>query len=567
MTGEHPMASTRSLDLRNKIAARWPIIAINTHEPTIVLSEIEGIASNLKRHLFRWSATDGLVNVHGLIEAKDFAKYGLVRSDPNVTVAAGYFRTPIAVLRAALGFESPDDPDKGAIFVADNLHWYFTDKETRQLVIDLSSTLGKSRNKKTLIILGVHNEVPPELEKQVLVIDWPLPDADELRTIVQDHIEMSNSRSLLSEEVEFDEQMVSALVDALKGMTSMEAVNNLNEAMVKLRRLDASPEMLRALSGHKKQVIQKHQALEYFEPSEGINQIGGLDLLKQHLQEIIATHTAGATEFGVRSPLGILLVGLPGTGKTLLSRAAANEFHWPMVRLDLAAMFAGLVGQSESNMKSALAIIRAIAPVVVQIDEIEKAVSSRGGDMDGGTSSRVLGIVLTWLQDQMDDPNAPPMFIVATANRIAQLDSALIRRFEDTFFVDFPSAIEREEILAIHLRNAGRDPDALGIDLAMLADLSQDYSGAELKKAVDASLRKAYLSRLNGLAEDVTEDMIAEALEQIVPVSRSMAREINEMRRAAEQMRPASSGPRREPEPDDSFDEDHRERHAAVPDM
>lgn len=556
------------LDLKNKIAARWPIIAINTHEPQMVISEIEAIASGLKRYLFKWSNTDGLVQLFGNLPRSEWALHGIPpgldeQGKPRVAQNFNY-RIPPIPLQTVLGYTDSNEPPVGSIIIAENLHWWFRNEEVRQLVCDVAGMV--SDVKKTLIIVGAGIEIPPELEKKMILLDWPLPDQTELRLIVEDQIAAING-SRRDANIQLDDVELQALVDALKGMTAHEAGYALNEAYVKLRTFDASPEMLRALTQHKKQVIAKHQMLEYFEPQQGLDQVGGLDLLKLYFRGVAASHSEGAAKFGVRPPLGILLVGTPGTGKTLSSRAAADEIGWPLVRLDLSAVFGSLVGQSEANMRAALATIRAIAPVVIQIDEIEKAMSSRGGDLDGGTSSRVLGIFLTWLQDQMDDPNAPPMFIIATANRAMSLDSALMRRFEDTFFIDLPTASERVDILDIHLSLAGRDPFDLGINLITLADLAEGFAGAELKKAVDAGLRKAYMEVLAGKTEDVTQEILAEALLEIVPVSRSMADEIDRIRQWAAQVRPASSAQHRAIAPEFASDGKPQRRASAVPDL
>ena len=553
------------MDLKNKIAARWPIIAINTHEPQMVISEIEAIAGGLERYLLRWSNTDGLSVLLGKLPQSEWAKNGIppgldAQGKPRVGVQVNY-RIPPTPLQTVLGFNN----EMGCIVVAENLHWYFQDKETCQLICDVAAMV--SAVKKTLIIVGAGIQIPPELEKRMILIDWPLPDQTELRLIVQDQITAING-SRKGADIELADAEINALADALKGMTAHEAAYALNEAYVNLRTFDASPDMLRALTRHKKQVVAKHQMLEYFEPQQGLNQVGGLDLLKLYFKGVAASHSEGAARFGVRPPLGILLVGTPGTGKTLSSRAAADEIGWPVVRLDLSAVYGSLVGQSEANMRAALATIRAIAPVVIQIDEIEKALSTRGGDLDGGTSSRVLGIFLTWLQDQMDDPNAPPMFIIATANKAMNLDSALMRRFEDTFFIDLPTEDERVDILNIHLRAVGRDAEALGIDLMQVADIAQGFAGAELKKAVDAALRKAYLEVLEGKTEDITQEILEESILEIVPVSRSMADEIDRIRQWAAQVRPASSAPRRAPDFIDYPQMGNRRRPAsAVPDL
>lgn len=567
------MATSRVTNLKHKIQSRWPIIAItNVHDHASVIAEIEAIASRLNRDLFRWSSSEGLLWPGEKVPARnEWWRHGVppgaddTGDAPRTQVQPAYYLQPMIPIRTVIGFQRREDISKGAIVVAENLHWYMTDKEVRQLLTDAASALMSSRNPKTLIIIGANVEIPAELEKKVVLIDWSLPDSDELRTLLINKVEQTNAKGNFETPIELGDDEIAALVDATKGMTAMEADNSLNEATVKLRRFDASPEMLRMLNQHKKQVIAKHKMLEYFEPDASLDQVGGADLFKDYLMGVAAARTPGAAAFGVRAPIGVLLAGPPGTGKTLLSRAAGNAFGWGVVRFNLAAVFDGLVGSSETNMKTALATLCAVAPIVVQVDEIEKAMSGKGGDLDGGTSSRVLGIFLTWLQDQMDDPAAPPMFIVATANRAMNLDSALMRRFEDTFFIDLPTEGERAEILDIHLRLAGRDAAALDINLARLAMSTDDYSGAELKKGIDAALRKTYLLYLQGKANDLNEEILAEALGEIVPVAKSMDQEVQQIRKWAQQVRPASSAPRRLPAPETA--EVSQLWQSALPDM
>jgi len=226
---------------------------------------------------------------------------------------------------------------------------------------------------------------------------------------------------------------------------------------------------------------------------------------------------------------GVLIVGVPGCGKSLTAKAVAGGTR-PLLRLDVGALFGSLVGQSEAAARNALKTAEAVAPAVLWLDEIEKALGSSGGDMDGGTSQRVLGTILTWLEETEAD-----VFVVATANDIASLRPELIRRFDEVFFVDLPQPEERRQIVAIHLAKRGRDPE--GFDLAAVVEATTDFTGAELEKVVQAALRRGFA---DGGREITTQDLVAAASET-VPLSTTMDEGIAHMRQWANRARPASS--------------------------
>ena len=524
-------------NLAEKIGACFPVILVQTFEPARVMDALEDITVSQKRYLGRWSRTDGFAITNSDVKEADYPKLGIPAARD---MSAPPFPAQCAISMAQHQVPS-NQPQVAAVIAALNLNWWLADATIRQWILDAHEKLTGQRV--SLVIVSSTADVPPELQKVVQIIEWPLPDQNELGEILSIKTEMATaSRATGGLGLGFKQtpQDREALIGALKGLTLDETNSFLDLMLVRYGRLTADTDVLDALGDHKRQVVRQTEMLEYLDADRGMADVGGLDLLKRYVQEVAAVASADAAAFGANPPLGMLLVGPPGTGKTLTSRIVAAIFGRPLIRFNMAAVFSGLVGASESNMRRALRIIEAVAPCVVQIDEIEKGMSVRGGEMDGGTATRVLGQFLTWMQDRMDKGQRD-VFVVATANRAMNLDSALIRRFDDVFFVDLPQADERAEIFQIMLSRAGRDPETMGLDLAVLADMTEGYSGAEIEKITRAAVRKAWLETLGGNSVAITQDGLVASVTEVVPVSRTMEADIEAMRDWAIRARPASS--------------------------
>ena len=215
--------------------------------------------------------------------------------------------------------------------------------------------------------------------------------------------------------------------------------------------------------GEKQQIIRKSGLLEYYASQANLGQVAGLDNLKEWLAKRSVAFTDRAQQFGLPAPRVVLLVGVQGCGKSLCAKAAANLWNLPLLRFDVGRMFSSLVGSSEENVRQALRVAESVAPAVLWIDEIDKALAGAGGSggSDGGTSARVFGTLLTWLSEK-----TAPVFVMATANDISHLPPELLRkgRLDEIFFVDLPTPEERREIFRIHLAARGRDPATFDLD-------------------------------------------------------------------------------------------------------
>lgn len=262
-------------------------------------------------------------------------------------------------------------------------------------------------------------------------------------------------------------------------------------------------------------------------PNVSIDDVGGLDNLKKWLELRSKCFGEDAHEFGCSPPKGALLVGVPGTGKSLIAKAVANLYKRPLLRLDMGNIYGGLVGESESNIHQAIGIAEAVSPDILWIDELEKAFGGLkdGGGGDSGTSKRVFGTFLQWLSDKTSD-----VFVVATANDVTALPPELLRsgRFDVLFWVDLPNDKQREEIFAIHLSKKKRDPSKF--DLKKVAELTEGYSGAEIENIVNEALVHAFAAD-----KELNDSFLQSVCSEIRPISRLMAKDIEKARKWAEQ--------------------------------
>jgi len=271
----------------------------------------------------------------------------------------------------------------------------------------------------------------------------------------------------------------------------------------------------------KKNIIGQNKVLEFHDTTETISNIGGLDNLKNWLKLRSKAFSNEAKEYGLPLPKGLLMLGVQGTGKSLTAKAVASYWRLPLLKFDLGRVFGSLVGESESRIREALKIAETISPCILWVDEIDKAFAGlQGAQGDSGTSARVFGTLITWMQDKNK-----PVFIVATANDISKLPPELLRkgRFDEIFFVDIPNRREREEIFKIHIKKTMRDIKQY--DLALLVENSNKFTGAEIEQAVKDGM---YIAFADDERDYVTNDILT-ALEDTVPISQMMKEHIDRL--------------------------------------
>lgn len=353
--------------------------------------------------------------------------------------------------------------------------------------------------------------IPVDIEPYITLLELPLPTESEIKQIIQqfdNHInEIQRGR----------------LSTALSGLNELEIQKVL--LLVKNRFTHISEEnqsdILTEIQQQKEQIIAKSGVLEMVKISHSISDIGGLENLKKWLrdQSLILNQLDEALQFGVKAPKGTLIAGMPGCGKSLTAKAAAALFQQPLLRLDIGSLLGKYVGESETNMRKALAMAESISPCVLWVDELEKAFVGMSGNNSSEVSSRLLGYFLTWMQEK-----TKPVFIIATANDITALPPELLRkgRFDEIFYVGFPNRTERQQILSIHLEKAKQNSG--DFDLVELARLCRDYSGADMENAVYDAVKTAFLSS----KKQLTQYLLIQEIKRTVPLRKTLKEKVGQ---------------------------------------
>ncbi|MGK5520630.1 AAA family ATPase, partial [Micromonospora sp. URMC 107] len=375
---------------------------------------------------------------------------------------------------------------------------------------------------RTLVLVSPVLHIPVELEKDVTIVDFPLPTETEIRRVLDGMIAANSAGGRIR--IALDDLGRERLAKAALGLTLHEAENAFARAMVNDGVLDGSD--LAVVHEEKRQTVRKSGLLEFVDAAVDLVDVGGLENLKRWLAKRDGSWLAEAAAYGLPAPRGVLITGVPGCGKSLTAKAIASAWGLPLLRLDVGRVFAGLVGSSEQNMRTAIRTAEATAPCVLWVDEIEKGFV--GGAGDSGTSARVFGSFLTWMQEK-----AKPVFVIATANDFERLPPELLRkgRFDEIFFVDLPTRAERASIWRVHLARRLRNPAVAGALtpddalLGELAGLSEGYSGAEIEQAVVGGLFDAFAER-----RPLRRDDVVRALVSMVPLSVTQAERIDAVR-------------------------------------
>ncbi len=475
------------------IRARYPIIWVVSYEEDRVLKAIKdskGVKDRGKKVLV-WSITDGWTG--GSEGGKDI-------TDPD------------KALRFMLQSE------QNAVFVLKDFHAYLQDPTLVRRLRDLRENFKATR--KTCVLLSSVLKVPPELEKEINVVDFDLPNVETLG-FIRDGV-LRGVADDPTVDSKLDDRAKEKIAEAALGLTAIEAENVFAKSIVQFKRFD-----LDVILQEKEQIIRKSGILEFMHPDETTGGIGGLELLKNWLKKRTKAFTKEARAFGLPQPKGILLIGVPGCGKSLTAKSVGNLWQLPLLRLDVGRVFGSLVGSSEENIRRAIRTAESVAPCILWLDELEKGLSGvqSSGASDGGTTSRVFGTFITWLQEKTS-----PVFVIATANQVKLLPPEILRkgRFDEIFFVDLPSADERKDIFKIHIKRKAtpthlRNPD--DFDLNNLVEVSEGYSGAEIEQAVISSLYDAFDQGM-----DLSTEGLITSLEETVPLSQTMQEEITTMR-------------------------------------
>ncbi|MDC0714831.1 AAA family ATPase [Stigmatella sp. ncwal1] len=488
------------------IRARYPMLYLVSWEEHRVESVLAELARAHGKALLHWSIIRGLRNVGSSRGA----------SLPEDT------RNPIDAIAAIEKLTEP------SLVVLKDFHPYLEDKGVVRAVRELAHFLKSTFT--TVIHLCPVLHIPAELEKEISVIDVPLPGYGDLLQLLKEIVAVVRRSNKAT--IDLSREHADQLIKAALGLTLSEAENAFAKAIAQDGRLCVDD--IKRIQDEKRQVIRKNGLLEYYPPGEDLGNVGGLQNLKGWLNQRTSAFGERARQFGLPEPRGLLLLGVQGCGKSLTAKAIAAHWNLPLLRLDMGRIFSGLIGSSEQNLRQAIRVAESVAPVVLWVDEIEKGLSGVGSSHSGdtGVSARVFGTLLTWLQEK-----TAPVFVVATANRIDGLPPEVLRkgRFDEIFFIDLPELAERKEIFRIHVQRRKRAPAQY--DLDALAAMTAGFSGAEIEQAVVAALYEAF-----GEGVELGQQHLSRAIQETFPLSVTMKDEISHLRAWARgRTRPAAA--------------------------
>jgi SpoVK/Ycf46/Vps4 family AAA+-type ATPase len=476
-------------DLEILIRAHHPLISIETVEDDRVGTLFEYLADRLGLSVYTWTAHRGLAAPNGLplqgtadpAKCLDFIE----QSNAEVLYHLRGFAPALA--------EAP---------IAARIR-------------DLHKKLFEHRG--AIIVTGAEIQLSRELETLFTAVDLEPPSQEAYYQFVS--AVLRDLRKRMEVKVELSGEDVAVLLAHLRGLTFFEVKKIITQAVIEDGRLTRD-DIVKVLEA-KKRVIQRSGVLDYYPAEESLSDLAGLDSLKSWLRKRKSAFSDPdkAKKFGLSAPRGLLLLGVQGCGKSMCAKAVAREWQLPLIRLDPSSLYNKFVGESEKNLKRAIKTAESMAPIVLWIDEIEKAFGGQESG-DSGTSSRIFGTFLTWLNDKKES-----VFVIATANDISRLPPELLRkgRFDEIFFVDLPDAPVRKDIFAVHLTRRSRAP--AGFDLDALANATDGFSGAEIEQVVISALYTAFSE-----GADLDTDLLLREIEGTRPLSVTMGEKITELR-------------------------------------
>ena len=457
------------------LKARYPVIYINTIEEDRVEYIIrKSIKTNLNRSIYSWDFVDGYTN------------------NPNNEGFAK--RNPLQALELVerLTSETP------ALFLLKDFNRFLTDVSISRKLKNISRIL--KLQPKTLIIIGSELDIPRELQDLITVLNFYLP--------VENEIEQELTRLITSLNIKIDSQLLENITRVCQGLSLERIRRALSKIIATYKTIDENS--ISILLSEKKQIISQTEILEYWSSDENIQKIGGVDNLKEWLRKRNTSFGIQASNYGLPTPRGLLLIGIQGTGKSLTAKAVATEWQLPLLKLDVGKLFGGIVGESESRLRQTINLAETLSPCILWIDEIDKAFTINDSKSDSGTSNRVLATFISWLSEK-----TKPVFVVATANNVDLLPLEIIRkgRFDEIFFLDLPKEHEREEIFKIHIQEFRPKTWAL-FDYSRLSNLSESFSGAEIRQSIIEGMHHAFYEE-----REFTTDDICHALEELIPLA------------------------------------------------
>ena len=474
------------------LRCRHVCISIVTLEEDYALHLIRDAAMKLRRPLQMWSLSGGVQD-------------GLIAGSPPIPDTTD----PAAGLIHLAGLEN--EP----ICLTLDLAGHLTRERTLRIWRNL---INQFRTTGSQLVMIDHETIKSEVVKAYATpFEIALPDEKDIKALVRETLRKAHRERPIV--IDITRGGWQTVIRNLHGLTRRQIERIIIDCVADDRKFDEQ-DINHILAG-KRRTLGGAGLLEFVETPVDNKEIGGLRRLKTWLEQRHGALTEKAIEYGLSAPRGVLMLGVQGAGKSLCAKAIATAWQRPLLRMDVGALYDRYVGESERRLRDALAQAEAMAPIILWIDEIEKAFASAASQStDGGLSKRMFGTLLTWMQE-----HAQPVFLVATANDIGALPPELLRkgRFDEIFFVDLPREDTRAQIFAIHLKKRKRDP--ADFDLEALARESEGFSGAEIEQAVLSSLHDAFAQN-----ENLGTEHILRALQNSPPLSVTMAEKVEDLR-------------------------------------
>lgn len=472
-------------DIKNLVASGYPIIYLVSFDENYVEKAVNSLGQKLLAENFKFN----------------------IWSAESIETGAGCSDS----LEKAI-----NSIETGFLFVKD-LNFYIDDpKVIRKLKDFYNSRIGKPG--KHIIIVSSSLNLPPDIEKEITVVDIPLPDFNETSEIFNSIISDDKYTELSSQ---VTPELADKCIHGLLGLGAAEMELALKRSMVGKNAVDDT--FVDDLLEEKAQIVRKSGTLEFVRSRINLDQIGGLENIKEWLDTRAKAFSSKARDFGLDIPKGMLVMGISGCGKSLCAKAIATGWNLPLLRLDLNEVYSGLMGSPEDVFRRSIKTVEASAPCVLWIDEIEAGITRSGEKSSDSPAARIFGYFLTWMQEK-----DAPVFIAATANQIDLLPPEILRkgRFDEIFFVTLPNQEERNQIFQIHLRDRGKDPTLF--DLSSLAKNSEGLSGAEIEQVVISAMFDSFSKE-----KEIDNTSLVIAASSIVPLSTTMREEISKLERWA----------------------------------
>jgi AAA+ superfamily predicted ATPase len=463
-------------------------ISIVTHEERYALEIVQKASKELNRDMWLWSINGGV-------------RDGLIDGSPFIANT----ESPTA------GLENLSQAKPSSICVTMDLAEHIKSGKALRILRDMIENVDKTGI--TIVMIDATDKLPDSIRAYSRPFEISFPDEAELHEIIRATLQRLHKKKPI--EIGITQKGLDTIVRNLRGLTRRQAVRIIADSVADDQKF--TDDDINIVVAGKRRMIQRGGLLEYIQTPLDLSEIGGMKKLKKWLNQRQDAFTSKAKAFGLNAPRGVLMLGVQGAGKSLCAKAIATAWQQPLLRLDPGCLYGSYIGESERNLRDALRQTEMMSPVVLWIDEIEKAFASAASrSADGGLSQRMFGTLLTWMQER-----DAPVFVVATANDIEALPPELLRkgRFDEIFFVDLPCSKVRKQIFSIHLKKRDRDTDKF--DLDKLAQVAEGYSGAEIEQAVLSALHEAFSEK-----SELSTERIIEAIKASPPLSATMAEKV-----------------------------------------